>query len=84
MSARQPARVSASWALEVLAVAYGDDVTKDCDLDACTAVVWSRRAAQNSSSPPTWPMVKMWRVAAQMVSSVWIGVPSAEYEARST
>lgn len=35
-------------------------------------------AGQNSSRPPTWPMGKMWRVAAQMVSSVWIGVPSVE------
>lgn len=74
---------SESGAVGVLAVTYANDVIKG-ELDTCTAVVWSRGAAQNSSSPPTWPMVKIWRVAAQMVSRVWIGVPSAEYEARST
>lgn len=33
---------------------------------------------QNSSYPETWPIGKMCRLAAQIVSSTWIGVPSVE------
>ena len=32
--------------------------------------------SQNSSVPATWPIGKMCREAAQMVSRAWTGVPS--------
>ena len=38
----------------------------------------ARRPAQNSSAPLTWVIGKMWREAAQTVSSAWIGVSSSE------
>ena len=48
------------------------------DPERFAEVIGTLPEPQNSSTSATWPMGKTCRVAAQMVSSVWIGVSSLE------